>query len=420
MTQLESARRGIITDEMKTVARDEQVAVEVLVDKMKTGEIVIPANPNHAGLKPKGIGRLLSTKINANIGTSPSNINLEHELKKLEICIDARADAVMDLSTGGRLDFIREHILERSPLPVGTVPIYHVMVEHNDIGQVDTRDILSTIEKHGRQGVDFITVHCGVTRDILPLIEKRVGGVVSRGGSYLVKWMRTHGRENPLFEHFDDLLDIAREYDMTLSLGDGLRPGSIADASDKAQITELGTLGDLTRRAWQKGVQVIIEGPGHVPLHLIQENMEMQQKICDNAPFYVLGPLVTDVAPGYDHITAAIGGTLAAYYGASFLCYVTPAEHLRLPTLDDVKEGVIASKIAAHAADVAKGRKDALEWDLAMSKKRKNLDWQGMIELAIDPAKARRYRENSDIGKLVEECTMCGEFCAVKVSKESV
>jgi phosphomethylpyrimidine synthase len=420
MTLLENARQRTVTREMTCVAQNEKVDVDYLLKKIAAGEVVIPANPRHKNLHPMGIGRCLKIKINANIGTSQVDCALERELQKLELCIKHKADAVMDLSTGGKLDDIRTSIIHHSPLPVGTVPIYHVMVENKKIKDVTAAQIFATIEKHGRQGVDFITVHCGVTKRIVPLIEKRVAGVVSRGGSFLAKWIMVNNQENPLFEHFDELLDIAHEYDMTLSLGDGLRPGAIADASDQAQITELQVLGELTERAWARGVQVMIEGPGHVPLNLIQENMELQQKYCHNAPFYVLGPLVTDVAPGYDHITSAIGGALAAFYGAAFLCYVTPAEHLRLPTLEDVKDGIIASRIAAHAADIAKGNQEALSWDLQMSQKRKALDWDGMIGLAMDPEKAKRYRQESGLPESQDACTMCGDLCAMKMIEETL
>ncbi|MBN1996015.1 phosphomethylpyrimidine synthase ThiC [candidate division KSB1 bacterium] len=420
MTLITQARKNNIPQALKIVAADEGVNVDFIVEKLQSGEIVIPANPRHSLLHPVGIGSGLRTKINANIGTSPTESAVDNELAKLKICVDNKADAVMDLSTGGDLDTIRQAIIAASPLPVGTVPIYDVMVNSKSITDVDADKIFSTIRRHGEQGVDFITVHCGVTKDLVPLIESRVGGVVSRGGSFLAAWMKRTGKENPLYEQFDRLLDIAYEYDMTLSLGDGLRPGAIADASDTAQLSELSTLGELTERARARDVQVMIEGPGHVPLHLIRENMEIQQKRCKNAPFYVLGPIVTDVAPGYDHITSAIGGALAAWYGAAFLCYVTPAEHLRLPSLQDVKDGIIASRIAAHAADIARNLPGAAQWDLNMSQKRKALDWEGMLGLAMDPEKARKYREDSNLPDSPEACSMCGDFCAVKICRETV
>ncbi len=420
MTVVTQIRNNKIPRAAKTVAADEGVSVDFITGKLQSGEIVIPANPKHTSLHPVGIGSGLRTKINANIGTSPTESGAGNELAKLKICIDNKADAVMDLSTGGNLDRIRESIIAASPLPVGTVPIYDVMVNSASIEEVDADRIFSTIRRHGEQGVDFITVHCGVTKELVPLIEKRVGGVVSRGGSFLASWIKRTGRENPLYEQFDRLLDIAYDYDMTLSLGDGLRPGAIADASDTAQLSELSTLGELTERAQARDVQVMIEGPGHVPLHLIRENMEIQQKRCNNAPFYVLGPIVTDVAPGYDHITSAIGGALAAWHGAAFLCYVTPAEHLRLPSLQDVKDGIIASRIAAHAADVARGLPGAADWDRNMSQKRKALDWEGMLGLAMDPEKAKKYREDSNIPDSPGACSMCGDFCAVKICRETL
>jgi phosphomethylpyrimidine synthase len=418
MTVLEKVRQNIIPPEIKTIAQEERIALETLLDEIRHGRVAVPWNPRHTRLKPIGIGRRLRTKVNANIGTSPRACQIEDELKKLEICVRYGADTVMDLSTAGDLDKIRQMIIEHSPLPVGTVPIYQVMVEHPDPGEVRAHHILDTIRKHGEQGVDFITVHCGVTRDKIPLVKNRVGGVVSRGGSFMIKWMQQTGQENPLYEKYDELLDIAREYDMTLSLGDGLRPGAIADASDEAQLSELETIAELASLALNRGVQVMIEGPGHVPLHKIRENMEIQQKLCKGVPFYVLGPIVTDIAPGYDHITGAIGGALAAFYGAAFLCYVTPAEHLRLPTIEDVKEGIIAGRIAAHAADLALGKPGARDWDDEMSAYRYQLNWPKMISLAIDPEKAERYRKESHIQDDAPECSMCGEYCAVKISRE--
>jgi len=412
MTLLESAKKGIITKDIKIVAEKEGIDTNRLVQRIAAGEIVIPKSTKHK-FSPVGIGSNLMVKVNANIGTSPKDADIKKELRKLSIAIKAGADAVMDLSTGGDLNKIRRTIIKESSVPAGTVPVYQVMVEKKYIARISKEDILNTIRIHGEQGVDFITVHCGFTRDCIPLLKNRVTGVVSRGGTFIMRWMQHHRMENPLFEYYDEVLDIAKEYDMTLSLGDGLRPGCIADATDKAQIKELKNLGMLAKKASERGVQAMIEGPGHVPLNQIEKNMKLQKKYCKNAPFYVLGPLVTDIAPGYDHITCAIGGTLAAYYGASFLCYVTPAEHLSLPTEDDVKEGVIAAKIAAHAADVARGHKKALDWDRRMSISRKKLDWESMISLSVDPEKARKYREHSKINK-DEECTMCGEFCVMK------
>jgi phosphomethylpyrimidine synthase len=322
----------------------------------------------------------------------------------------------MDLSTGGDLDELRTELLAQCPAPFGTVPIYQVMAQADSLDEIQGEAILEMVRHHARQGVDFVTVHCGVTRAALPLLAKRVTGVVSRGGAFLTAWMRRHGRENPLYEHYDRLLEIAREHDVTLSLGDGLRPGCLADATDRAQLHELKILGDLTRRAWAQGVQVMVEGPGHLPLQHIKKNIRLQQKHCHHAPFYVLGPLVTDVASGYDHIAGAIGGALAATLGASFLCYVTPAEHLKLPEVEDVIDGVVASRIAAHAADIALGLPGAADWDLQMSRARRALDWDTQIRLSINPTKARRYRDLSQAKE--DQCTMCGKFCAMKVFDE--
>ncbi len=417
-TQMAAARRNELTREIKLVAKKERLSPDFILKEVAAGRIVIPANPNHRNLEPIAIGRGTSIKVNSNIGTSPKDLDLEKELRKLEVSIEYGADTVMDLSTGGDLNAIRKKIIANSSIPLGTVPIYQAMAEANAVDDVSGDSLLAIVEEQAKQGVDFMTLHCGVTVDTIPLLQKRIAGVVSRGGAFLVAWMRRHQAQNPLFERYDDLLDICREYDVTMSLGDGLRPGCLADATDEAQLRELKTLGDLTRRAWQKDVQVIIEGPGHVPYHQIQKNMELQQKHCDGAPFYVLGPLVTDIAVGYDHITSAIGGTLAAVAGASFLCYVTPAEHLKLPDIQDVKEGVIASKIAAHAADIALGLPGAMDRDNKMSIARRNLDWETQIEMSLDPEKARRYREASKATK--DECTMCGKYCALKLFDDKV
>ncbi|MBI4796157.1 MAG: phosphomethylpyrimidine synthase ThiC, partial [Deltaproteobacteria bacterium] len=355
-------------------------------------------------------------KINANIGTSPHDGNLEKEQAKLAAALRYGADAVMDLSTGGPLDELRTALLGRCPAPFGTVPIYQVMTEAKSLEEVKGDWFLEMVEHHAKQGVDFVTVHCGVTRKALPLLAQRVTGVVSRGGAFLSAWMRRHKRENPLYEQYDRLLEIAREHDVTLSLGDGLRPGCLADATDRAQLHELKILGELTKRAWAKGVQVMVEGPGHLPLSAIKKNVRLQQKYCQNAPFYVLGPLVTDVASGYDHIAGAIGGALAATEGASFLCYVTPAEHLKLPEVEDVIDGVVASRIAAHAADIALGIPGAADWDLKMSQARRALDWPTQLKLSINPDKAQRYRDLSQAKE--DQCTMCGKFCAMKVFDE--
>lgn len=415
MTQLEAAKTGVLTEELHIVARDEGVDPETLRQWVATGRVVIPANKNHTNRYPYGIGEPLRVKINANIGTSPNNTSVDHELAKLRVVEELGAESVMDLSIAGDLDQIRETIINLARVLVGTVPIYQVMTEYfDDLDRVNIDVILNTINTQGQQGVDFITVHCGVTRDALPLIPKRTMKMVSRGGSFLVRWMQAHEKENPLYEYYDDLLDIARTYDMTLSLGDGLRPGAIADSTDEAQLHELRVLGELTRRARNAGVQVMVEGPGHVPLNHIEQNVRLQQEICDGAPFYVLGPLTTDVAPGYDHICGAIGGTLAAMYGAAFLCYVTPAEHLRLPSVEDVREGVIASKIAAHSADLAKGNSEALKWDKQFSTFRYQCDWDKMYRYAIDERKPREYREKST-NPFTDECSMCGRYCVLKM-----
>jgi phosphomethylpyrimidine synthase len=416
MTQREAALAGKITPAMKQAAASEGVPPEFIRQGLAQGTLALPANRKHRGLKPAAIGAGVRVKINANIGTSPHDISLEKEQAKLAAALEYGADAVMDLSTGGDLDAIRTALLAQCPAPFGTVPIYHLMTKAQGLEDVRGDDLLEMVRHHARQGVDFVTVHCGVTRAALPLLKKRITGVVSRGGAFLTAWMRRFGRENPLYERYDELLAIAREYDVTLSLGDGLRPGCLADATDKAQLHELKILGDLTKRAWAQGVQVMVEGPGHLPLHAIKKNVRLQQKYCANAPFYVLGPLVTDVASGYDHIAGAIGGALAATYGASFLCYVTPAEHLKLPEVEDVIDGVVASRIAAHAADIALGLPGAADWDLAMSKARRALDWDTQLKLSINPPKARRYRDQSQAQD--DQCTMCGRFCAMKVFDE--
>jgi phosphomethylpyrimidine synthase len=423
MTQRTEALEGGHTKEMKMVMAEEEVSYEWLREKIASGQVVIPANRNHHGLQAKGIGEGLRIKVNTNLGTSPEHIDLEEELKKLEVAIQSGTDTVMDLSTGGDIGFIRREILRYAPIPVGTVPIYEAAVEaaNNRKGLANMRaeDLFEVIERQAEEGVDFITVHCGVTRNSVERLRRnhRIMGVVSRGGSFLVEWMIYNDRENPLYDQFDRLLEIAKKYDVTLSLGDGLRPGCLADATDRPQVMETILLGELTERAWAEGVQVMIEGPGHVPLDQIEANVLLEKKLCKRAPFYVLGPLVTDATPGYDHITSAIGGAIAGKAGADFLCYVTPSEHLGLPSVEDVREGVIAVRIAAHAADIARGNKKALERDLEISKARKKFDWERQIELAIDPPKARRYREERKSG-VPDVCTMCGEFCAIKRVKE--
>jgi phosphomethylpyrimidine synthase len=404
---------------MKTAAEYEDIDAAELMEKIKAGIAVIPKNVNH-DFSPRAVGEGLKTKVNANIGTSPDHICVEEELAKLDTAVEAGADAVMDLSTGGDLKTIRDEIIRRSPVMIGTVPLYKTAASMEETGrdilEFTKDDIFSDIEDHCRAGVDFITVHCGITKKTVESFKEsnRIAGIVSRGGTMMAAWISQQKAENPLYEYYDRLLEIAYEYDVTLSLGDGLRPGSVIDATDKAQIDELKVLGELARRARKKEVQVMIEGPGHVPFDQIKKNITMQKEICDNAPFYVLGPLTTDIAPGYDHITSAIGGAAAASYGADFLCYVTPAEHLRLPTVQDVFEGVIAAKIAAHSGDIAKGVKGAIELDRTMSKYRKELDWEGMFKTAIDPKKAINMRkESEDFTKDV--CTMCGKFCSLSL-----
>jgi phosphomethylpyrimidine synthase len=423
MTQRTEALKGGHTKEMEAVAREEDVSNEWLRKRIASGQVVIPANRNHHPLQVKGIGDGLRIKVNTNLGSSPEHIDLEEELKKLEVAIQAGTDTVMDLSTGGDIGLIRRQILKNAPIPVGTVPIYEAAVEaaknRKGLANMRAEDLFEVIERQAEEGVDFITVHCGVTRNSVERLRQnpRIMGVVSRGGAFLVEWIVYNDKENPLYEQFDRLLEIAKKYDVTLSLGDGLRPGCLADATDRPQVVETILLGELTERAWAEGVQVMIEGPGHVPLDQIEANVLLEKKLCKGAPFYVLGPLVTDAAPGYDHITSAIGGALAGKAGADFLCYVTPSEHLGLPAVEDVRDGVIAVRIAAHAADLARGNKKALKKDLEISRARKKFDWERQIELAIDPPKARRYREERKSGG-PDGCTMCGEFCALKRVKE--
>jgi len=422
MTQKIKAQEGVITKEMAIVARKEEVSAGWLRGKIASGRIVIPANRNHKDLHPIGIGEGLRIKVNTNLGTSSDHIDLEEELKKLKVSIQAGTDTVMDLSTGGDLEAIRREIIRRSAIPLGTVPIYQAAVEAAEtrkaLANMTTDGLFEVIERQAEDGVDFMTVHCGVTRSSIERLRRdhRLMGVVSRGGSLLIEWMIYTGQENPLYEQFDRLLGVARKNDVTLSLGDGLRPGCLADATDRPQVEETIILGELTERAWSKGVQVMIEGPGHVSLDQIEANVLLEKRLCKGAPFYVLGPLVTDITPGYDHIACAIGGAIAGKAGADFLCYVTPSEHLRLPSVDDVKEGVIATRIAAHAADIARGSQKAFQMDLEMSKARKEFDWEKQIDLSIDPEKAKRYHEE---GRSAEKdrCTMCGEFCAIKKVK---
>jgi phosphomethylpyrimidine synthase len=424
-TQIDNARAGGITPEMEAVAAEESVDVEKLRHDIECGCTVICHNPRHENSKPLGIGAGLRVKVNANFGTSQDSPGEDLELRKLEAALAAGADAVMDLSTGGDLRRMRRKVLHHSPVAVGTVPIYQVatelVAEGRSVTELDPERLFETIEEQGEEGVDFITVHCGVTRKAIEALRRhpRILDVVSRGGAFLVEWILANGRENPLYEQYDRLLKIARRYDMVLSLGDGFRPGAIADASDRSQIQELITLGELQAEALRAGVQAMIEGPGHVPLHQIEANIRLEKDLCNGAPFYVLGPLVTDVAPGYDHITSAIGGAIAAAAGADFLCYVTPAEHLRLPDVDDVHAGVIASRIAAHAADVARGCPGAAEWDAEISRRRKAFDWKGVLDIAIDSQKAAAMREQL-LSHDDDVCSMCGDFCSIRRMKAAL
>jgi phosphomethylpyrimidine synthase len=422
MTQTEKARKGLLSPALRKVARDEGIDADKLAALVAGGEVVIPYNPHHAPAKPSGIGKGLRTKVNVNIGTSRDFPQLTNELRKVKISLDYGADALMDLSTGGDLKKIRRTILARTPIPVGTVPIYQAAVlaiaRRASIVGMTEDDLFEAVESQAREGVDFMTVHSGLTLKAIERLKNqgRVADVVSRGGAFLVAWMLHNGRENPFYDRYDRLLEIARRHDITLSLGDGLRPGSVVDASDRPQIEELLTLGELVRRAREAGVQVMVEGPGHVPLDQVEMNMRLEKRVCEGAPFYVLGPLVTDIAPGYDHIVSAIGGAIAAAAGADFLCYVTPAEHLGLPSDDDVREGLIASKIAAHAADIVKGVPGALERDRRLAKARKDLDWEAQRRLAIDPVKFAAVRKRRRTS--TRACSMCGDFCAMRIVSE--
>ncbi len=418
VTQMHHARRGVATEAMRHVARTENVDLEVVRAEVARGRLIIPANVNHAGLQPIGVGLAVSCKINANIGNSAVTSDVKGELGKLDLAVRHGADTVMDLSTGGDIDRIREAIIAASPVPVGTVPIYQAAANLEKVEDMTEDDLVSMIEHQAKQGVDYMTLHAGVLLRHLPLVKGRITGIVSRGGSLLAHWMLFHRRENPLYTRWDDILDICRRYDVTISAGDGLRPGCTHDASDAAQFAELYTLGELTKRAWSRDVQVMIEGPGHVPLNQIAVNVRVQQQICHGAPFYVLGPLVTDVAPGYDHITSAIGATMAGWAGAALLCYVTPKEHLGLPGPEDVRQGVIAYKIAAHAADIARGRPGARERDDELSRARFAFDWSRQFELSLDPERAREMHDETlpaDYFKSAEFCSMCGpRFCSMQ------
>ena len=420
-TQMHYARRGVVTEEMWVVAQREGLSPEFVRDEVARGRMIIPANVHHENLVPMGIGINARCKINANIGNSAVTSDLDGELEKLRRCIKYKADTVMDLSTGGGIDGIREEIIRRSPIPVGTVPIYQAIQQVRKPEDLTARMLVDNIRHQAEQGVDYMTIHAGILRKHLPYVDRRITGIVSRGGSLMAMWMLSHRRENPLYESFDEILDICREHDVSLSLGDSLRPGSIHDASDHAQFAELDVLGELTQRAWERDVQVMVEGPGHVPMDQIPMNIERQIEVCHEAPFYVLGPLVTDVAPGYDHITSAIGAAIAGQHGAAMLCYVTPKEHLGLPKADDVHQGIIAYRIAAHAADVARGRPGAREWDDAISRARYSFDWNEQFAQSMDPEVAQRLHDEDlphEAFKTAEFCSMCGpKFCSMKISQ---
>lgn len=424
MTQMDFAREGKITEAMEISAQKEGMASEFVRSEVARGRAVIPANVNHLNLNlsPIVIGKYFKTKVNANIGTSAVEPDVNEEIEKLNYVKKYGADTVMDLSTGGNLNEIRLSLISNSTIPLGTVPIYQVLVERKLIEDITEDDIISMIELQAQQGVDYMTLHAGLLRDFITLTKSRVTGIVSRGGSIIAQWMTIKGKENPIYTNFDKILSICKKYDVTISLGDGLRPGCIEDATDAAQLAELKVLAQLTKRAWEKGVQVMIEGPGHIPLHQIEFNIKIQQEWCNEAPFYVLGPLVTDVAPGYDHIASSIGAALAGWYGASLLCYITPKEHLGLPNPEDVKQGIIAYRIAAHAADIAKGLPGAKNWDLELSKARFNFNWIKQFELSIDPETARKYHDESlpeDPYKRAKFCSMCGPgFCSMRITQD--
>jgi phosphomethylpyrimidine synthase len=417
------ARQGEITEAMRVVAGREELDAELIRQEVARGRLVIPANVNHlkGRLEPMGIGKVARVKINANIGNSAVSSSIAEEVDKLRLAVKYGADTVMDLSTGKDIDATRTAIIAESTVPVGTVPIYQASLQVNEVADLTAEDLLSGIEHQARQGVDYMTIHAGILLEHVPLVYGRVTGIVSRGGSLLAVWMMTHRRQNPLYERYDDVLDILRQYDVTISLGDSLRPGSIHDASDRAQFAELQTLGELTRRAWQRDVQVMVEGPGHIPMDQIEMNVRKQKELCSEAPFYTLGPLVTDIAPGYDHITSAIGAAMIGWHGADMLCYVTPKEHLGLPNAEDVRQGVIAYKIAAHAADIARGRPRARERDDALSRARYAFDWNEQFRLSLDPERAREYHDEAlpaEYFKSAEFCAMCGpKFCSMHHSR---
>ena len=424
MTQLESARKNIVTPEMEFVAKREDLDAELIRSEVARGRMVIPANINHlkGKLEPMCIGIASACKINANIGNSAVTGKVDDELEKLHTAVHLGSDTVMDLSTGGNIDGIRQAIIEASPVPIGTVPIYQIIQQVKDPADITPRMMLDMVEHQAKQGVDYMTIHAGVLMKYVPLTMNRVTGIVSRGGSLMAGWMVHHHKENPWYTHFDELCEIMKAYDVTFSLGDGLRPGCLADANDEAQFSELNTLGELTLKAWEHGCQVMIEGPGHIPMHLVKMNVEKEREVCHEAPFYVLGPLVTDIAPGYDHITSAIGAAIAAEAGAAMLCYVTPKEHLGLPNKDDVRQGVIAYKIAAHAGDIARGRKGARDRDDALSKARFEFDWNRQFELSLDPETARRMHDETlpqEVFKSAKFCSMCGpKFCSMRITQD--
>jgi phosphomethylpyrimidine synthase len=424
MTQIEAARQNRVTAEMTCVAQREELSADVIRDEVARGRMVIPANTVHLEkrLEPMAIGVAAKCKINANIGNSAVTSKIDDELEKLHTAVHLGADTVMDLSTGGDIDAIRQAIIDVSPVPIGTVPIYQIIQNVKDPADITPRMMLDMVEHQAKQGVDYMTIHAGVLQEYLPLTARRITGIVSRGGSLMGAWMLAHRQQNPWYTHFDELCEIMRAYDVTYSLGDGLRPGCLADANDDAQFAELKTLGELTLKAWDHGCQVMIEGPGHIPMHLVKMNVEKERELCHEAPFYVLGPLVTDVAPGYDHITSAIGAALAAEAGAAMLCYVTPKEHLGLPNKDDVRQGVIAYKIAAHAGDIARGRKRARDRDDELSKARFEFDWNRQFELALDPETARAMHDETlpqEVFKSAKFCSMCGpKFCSMRITQD--
>jgi phosphomethylpyrimidine synthase len=421
-TQMHDARRGIITEEMRHVAVREDLPAELIREEVAAGRMIIPANINHSNLKPMAIGIAAKCKINANIGNSAVGSSIEAEVEKLKLAVKYGADTVMDLSTGKNIDATREAILNTSTVPIGTVPIYQMVQQVKSVEDLTPQDMLDHIEHQARQGVDYMTIHAGILLEFLPLVVGRITGIVSRGGSLMAQWMIYHHKQNPLYAHFDQICEIFKKYDVSFSLGDSLRPGCLHDASDPAQLSELKVLGELTKKAWEHNVQVMVEGPGHVPMDQIDFNMKLEQELCHGAPFYVLGPLVTDIAPGYDHITSAIGAALAGWSGASMLCYVTPKEHLGLPNAEDVRNGVIAYKIAAHAADIARHRKGARDRDDALSRARYAFDWKEQFRLSLDPERAREYHDETlphETFKSAEFCSMCGpKFCSMHITRQ--